>query len=157
MQGSYLIEELSNIVEEAILTEFERISDKGGVLGAMESMYQRGKIQEESLHYETLKDSGEMPIIGVNTYLSPDIEEQMQQEIEISRCSNEEKQEQITRLNAFKDKNKDKSAQALEDLKSAVLADKNVFEELLKTVNYCSLGEITNLLFEVGGRYRRNM
>ena len=81
----------------------------------------------------------------------------MQQEIEISRCSNEEKQEQITRLNAFKDKNKDKSAQALEDLKSAVLADKNVFEELLKTVNYCSLGEITNLLFEVGGRYRRNM
>lgn len=157
MQGSYLVEELAEIVEEAILSEFERISDKGGVLGAMESMYQRGKIQEESLHYETLKDSGEMPIIGVNTYLAPNIEEQMQQEIEISRCSDEEKQEQIERLNTFKESNKDKSQEALDSLRSAVLNNENVFEELLKTVNYCSLGQITNLLFEVGGRYRRNM
>lgn len=157
MQGSYLIEELSSIVEETILQEFERISDKGGVLGAMESMYQRGKIQEESLHYETLKDTGELPIIGVNTYLAPNIEEQMQQEIEISRCSDDEKQNQIDRLNDFKNKNKDKSQEALASLKNAVLEDKNVFEELLKTVNYCSLGQITNLLFEVGGRYRRNM
>ncbi|MCF8058019.1 MAG: methylmalonyl-CoA mutase family protein [Bacteriovoracaceae bacterium] len=157
MQGSYLIEELSEIVEETILAEFERISDKGGVLGAMESMYQRGKIQEESLYYETLKDSGELPIIGVNTYLSPDIEQQMQQEIEISRCSDEEKQEQINRLESFKERNSDKSQEALASLKLAVLENKNVFEELLKTVNYCSLGQITNLLFEVGGRYRRNM
>jgi methylmalonyl-CoA mutase len=157
MQGSYLIEELSEIVEEAIISEFERISDKGGVLGAMESMYQRSKIQEESLHYETLKDSGEMPIIGVNTYLAPNIEEQLAQEIEISRCSDEEKQTQIDRLNAFKDSNKDHSEKALADLKLAVLENRNVFQELLKTVNYCSLGEITNLLFEVGGRYRRNM
>lgn len=157
MQGSYLIEELSEIVEETILAEFERISDKGGVLGAMESMYQRGKIQEESLYYETLKDSGELPIIGVNTYLSPDIEQQMQQEIEISRCSDEEKQEQINRLESFKERNSDKSQEALVSLKLAVLENKNVFEELLKTVNYCSLGQITNLLFEVGGRYRRNM
>jgi methylmalonyl-CoA mutase len=157
MQGSYLIEELAEIVEEAILGEFERISDKGGVLGAMESMYQRGKIQEESLYYETLKDSGELPIIGVNTYLAPNIEEQMQQEIEISRCSDEEKQDQINRLNDFKERNKDKSEEALASLRQAVLEDRNVFEELLKTVNYCSLGQITNLLFEVGGRYRRNM
>lgn len=157
MQGSYLIEELSEIVEEAILAEFERISDKGGVLGAMESMYQRGKIQEESLYYETLKDSGELPIIGVNTYLAPNIDEQLQQEIEISRCSNEEKQDQIDRLESFKEKNKDKSQEALDSLRDAVLNNKNVFEELLSTVNYCSLGQITNLLFEVGGRYRRNM
>ncbi len=157
MQGSYLVEELSTIVEETILAEFERISDKGGVLGAMESMYQRGKIQEESLYYETLKDTGELPIIGVNTYLSPNIDEQMQQEIEISRCSDKEKQEQITRLESFKDRNNDKTEEALASLKTAVLNNDNVFEELLKTVNYCSLGQITNLLFEVGGRYRRNM
>jgi methylmalonyl-CoA mutase len=157
MQGSYLIEELSTIVEETILAEFERISDKGGVLGAMESMYQRGKIQEESLYYETLKDTGELPIIGVNTYLSPDIDEQMQQEIEISRCSDKEKQEQITRLESFKDRNNNKTEEALASLKTTVLNNDNVFEELLKTVNYCSLGQITNLLFEVGGRYRRNM
>lgn len=157
MQGAYLVEELADIVEEAILTEFERISDKGGVLGAMESMYQRGKIQEESLYYETLKDSGELPIVGVNTYLSPNIEEQMSQEIEISRCSDEEKQDQINRLNTFKDKNKDKSQEALISLKESVLKEENVFEELMKTVNYCSLGEITNVLFEVGGKYRRNM
>jgi len=157
MQGSYLVEELSEIVEEAIISEFERISDKGGVLGAMESMYQRSKIQEESLHYETLKDSGEMPIIGVNTYLAPNIDEQLNQEIDISRSSDEEKQMQIDRLIAFKEENKSESKKALEDLKQAVLENRNVFDELLKTVNYCSLGEITDLLFEVGGRYRRNM
>lgn len=157
MQGAYLIEELSEIVEEAILEEFERISDKGGVLGAMESMYQRGKIQEESLHYESLKDSGEMPIVGVNTYLADNIEEQMQQEIEISRCSNAEKQEQINRLIGFKERNREKSDLALQKLKEVVLSDGNVFEELLNTVNYCSLGQITNMLFEVGGKYRRNM
>lgn len=157
MQGAYLIEELSDIVEEAIVSEFERISDKGGVLGAMESMYQRGKIQEESLYYETQKDSGELPIIGVNTYLSPNIDEQLQQEIDISRCSDEEKQQQIDRLNSFKEKNSSQSQKALDDLRKVILEDGNVFEELLKTVNYCSLGQITNMLFEVGGRYRRNM
>lgn len=157
MQGSYLIEELSAIVEDAILTEFERISDKGGVLGAMESMYQRGKIQEESLYYETLKDNGDFPIVGVNTYMAPDIEEQMQQEIEISRCSDEEKTKQITRLRSFQNKNKDKSSEALESLRDVVIKDGNIFEELLSTVNYCSLGQITTLLYELGGRYRRNM
>ena len=123
----------------------------------MESMYQRGKIQEESLYYETLKDNGEFPIIGVNTYLAPNIDEQMGQEIEISRCSSDEKMEQITRLNNFKTANKDKTQEALDSLVQTVIDNGNVFEELLKTVNYCSLGQITHALFEVGGRYRRNM
>ncbi|MBH48015.1 MAG: methylmalonyl-CoA mutase [Halobacteriovorax sp.] len=157
LQGAYLVEELSDLVEEAILAEFEHISDKGGVLGAMESMYQRGKIQEESLYYETLKDSGELPIIGVNTYIADNIDEQFNQEIELSRCSDEEKNDQINRLNHFKKKNSNESRKALDQLRNACLNGSNVFEELLSTVNYCSLGEVTSVLYEVGGRYRRNM
>lgn len=157
MQGSFLYEELSELVEEAVLQEFERLSDKGGVLGAMESMYQRGKIQEESLFYETKKDTGELPIIGVNTYLAENISEQMNQEIELSRCTDKEKQNQIDRLNSFKKRNKDHSQAALIKLKEVILNEENIFEELLSTVNYCSLGEITSVLYEVGGRYRRNM
>jgi methylmalonyl-CoA mutase len=157
MQGAFIVEELSAIVEEQVLREFENISDKGGVLGAMESMYQRSKIQEESLYYETLKDSGEFPIIGVNTYIAPNIKEQMAKEIEISRCTDDEKMDQIHRLNAFKARNKDKSLSALKKLKEVALSDGNIFEELLHTVNFASLGEITNLLYEVGGKYRRNM
>ena len=157
MQGAFIVEELSAIVEEQVLREFENISDKGGVLGAMESMYQRSKIQEESLYYETLKDSGEFPIIGVNTYIAPNIKEQMAKEIEISRCTDDEKMDQIHRLNAFKARNKDKSEVALKKLKEVALTDGNIFEELLHTVNFASLGEITNLLYEVGGKYRRNM
>ena len=157
MQGSYIYEELCDLVEEAILTEFENISDKGGVLGAMESMYQRSKIQEESLHYETLKDTGELPIIGVNTYIADNIDEQLNQDIELSRCSDEEKNEQISRLNAFKKRNENESGKALESLRAVALSGGNIFEELLRTVNYCSLGEITNVLYEIGGKYRRNM
>ncbi|OUR92876.1 methylmalonyl-CoA mutase [Halobacteriovorax marinus] len=157
MQGSYIYEELCDIVEEAVLTEFDRISDKGGVLGAMESMYQRGKIQEESLYYETLKDNGSLPIIGVNTFIADNFEEQLNQEIEISRCSDDEKNNQIDRLNAFKLKNAEHSEQYLQRIKEIALADGNIFEELLTTVNYCTLGEITNVLYEIGGRYRRNM
>lgn len=157
VQGAYIVEELAAIVEEQVLKEFENISDKGGVLGAMESMYQRSKIQEESLYYETLKDSGEFPIIGVNTYIAPNIKEQMAKEIEISRCTDDEKMDQINRLNRFKDRNKDKSAEALARLKLVALSHGNIFEELLSTVNYASLGQITNLLYEVGGKYRRNM
>lgn len=157
LQGSFIVDELADIVEEAVLAEFERISDKGGVLGAMESMYQRSKIQEESLYYETLKDSGEMPIIGVNTYIAPNIKEQMSKEIELSRCSNEEKEDQIGRLNQFKDTNAGKSEEMLARLKEVALSNGNIFEELLTTVNYCSLGQITDLLYEVGGKYRRNM
>ena len=155
MQGSYLIEELSELVEEAVLREFEIISDKGGVLGAMESMYQRSKIQEESLYYEQLKDNGELPIIGINTFLSDDHVEE--EEIELSRSSDDEKQDQITRLNNFKDKNKASSEEALKRLKDVALNNGNIFEELMYTVRHCSLGQISNLLFEIGGRYRRNV
>lgn len=157
MQGSYIVDELCDIVEEAVLLEFEKISDKGGVLGAMESMYQRGKIQEESLYYETLKDTGELPIIGVNTYLADNIQDQMDQEIELTRASNEEKQEQINRLNSFKEKNKDMSEIYLNKIRQAALENKNIFEILLEAVQYCSLGQITNVLYDVGGKYRRNM
>lgn len=157
LQGSFVINELCDIVEKAVLKEFENISDKGGVLGSMESMYQRSKIQEESLHYETLKDSGKLPITGVNTYIADNIDEQLNQEIELSRTTNEEKQDQINRLNAFKKKHINTSAEALQRLETVALNGKNIFEELLYTVNFCSLGEITNLLYKVGGQYRRNM
>lgn len=157
MQGAFIVDELAELVEEAVLAEFEAISDKGGVLGAMESQYQRGKIQEESLYYETLKDSGELPIIGVNTYIADNIDEQMGQEIEISRCSDDEKMDQIKRLRTFQKRHESESEDALRRLTEVVLAGGNVFEELLKTVNYCSLGQITNTLYEVGGRYRRSM
>jgi isobutyryl-CoA mutase len=155
LQGSYLIEELADIVEDAVLSEFERISDKGGVLGAMESMYQRSKIQEESLYYEQLKDSGELPIVGINTFLSESITEEG--EIELSRSSDEEKMQQIHRLNNFKKKNRDQKEKALAQLEEVALNNENIFEELLSTVRYCSLGEISNLLFEIGGKYRRNV
>ncbi len=155
LQGSYIVDELAEIVEEAVLTEFERISDKGGVLGAMESMYQRGKIQEESLYYETLKDSGEFPIIGVNTFLPEKFAEW--KPIEMSRASEVEKDEQINRLKAFQEKNKSKSEVCLKRLRDTALAGGNIFEELLTAVRYCSLGQITSVLYEVGGRYRRNM
>lgn len=157
IQGAYIVEELAALVEEQVLKEFENISDKGGVLGAMESMYQRSKIQEESLYYETLKDSGEFSIIGVNTFIAPNIKEQMAREIEISRCTDDEKSDQITRLNNFKARNSHKSEEALKKLKQVALQNGNIFEELLSTVNYASLGQITNLLYEVGGKYRRNM
>ncbi|MDC0253920.1 methylmalonyl-CoA mutase family protein [Bacteriovoracales bacterium] len=156
-QGSFVVDELAEIVEEAVLKEFERISDKGGVLGAMESMYQRSKIQEESLHYETLKDNGSLPIIGVNTYIAENIDDQLNTEIELSRCSDSEKNDQIKRLNNFKRKNKDNCDWALEKLKNVALSGENIFEELLNTVKYCSLGQISEVLYEVGGRYRRNM
>ncbi len=155
LQGSYIVDELSDIVEEAVLAEFERISDKGGVLGAMESMYQRGKIQEESLYYETLKDSGEFPIIGVNTFLPEKREEW--KPIELSRASSEEKNDQIKRLETFKSRHSDKGQKCLKKLRDVALTGGNIFEELLTTVRYCSLGEITSVLYEVGGKYRRNM
>ncbi len=157
LQGSYWVEALTDIVEAAVIAEFEKISDKGGVLGAMESNYQRGQIQEESLYYETKKDNGELPIIGINTFVAHNISEQMNQEIELSRASYSEKTDQINRLNSFKNKHKDKSAQAIEDLKKVARSQGNIFEELLKTVQFCSLGQITDALFEVGGQYRRNM
>ncbi|MBX9779556.1 MAG: methylmalonyl-CoA mutase family protein [Chitinophagaceae bacterium] len=156
IQGSFAIEELTDLVEEAVLAEFERITDRGGVLGAMERMYQRNKIQEESLYYETLKHTGELPLVGVNTFLnkkgSPTILPG-----EVIRSTTEEKEQQIQNLKAFHQRNAGKSQQALKDLQYVAINNGNLFAELMETVKYCSLGEITNALYAVGGQYRRNM
>ncbi len=154
-QGSFIIEELTDLVEEAVLLEFERISERGGVLGAMETGYQRGKIQDESLYYEHRKHDGSLPIVGVNTFLNEGSEEQP--EIELARSTEEEKQSQLKRLAEFKQRHADKSEQALERLKQAAKNNENVFAELVNAVRYCSLGQITDTFFEVGGQYRRTM
>ena len=154
-QGSFIIEELTDLVEEAVLLEFERISERGGVLGAMETGYQRGKIQDESLYYEHRKHDGSLPIVGVNTFLNEGPEESM--EIELARSTEEEKQGQLTRLKEFKDSHADKSEEALERLNKAARNNENVFAELMNAVRYCSLGQITHTFFEVGGQYRRTM
>jgi methylmalonyl-CoA mutase len=155
-QGSFLIEELTDLVEEAVMIEFDRITERGGVLGAMERMYQRNKIQEESLHYETLKHTGELPIIGVNTFLnkkgSPTILPS-----EVIRSTTEEKEQQIRNLQDFKSRNVSRSQQALAELQQVAVNNGNIFEELMETVKYCTLGEITHALYQVGGQYRRNM
>ena len=155
-QGSFVIDELTDLVEEAVLLEFERISERGGVLGAMETGYQRGKIQEESMLYEHRKHDGSLPIIGVNTFTNPadDAEDQI---IELARSTVEEKESQIARLTSFKDKNADDSAAALQRLRAVAMQNGNVFSELVDAVQYCSLGQITEALFDVGGEYRRNM
>jgi methylmalonyl-CoA mutase len=155
-QGSFLIEELTNLVEEAVLMEFENISRRGGVLGAMETQYQRSKIQEESLYYEYMKQSGEYPIMGVNTFL-PEKAENYYESIEITRASDEEKNIRLDQLNDFKEKNKSKSADALANLKRVCLSGGNIFEELLTTVQYCSMGDITKVLYDAGGKYRRGL
>lgn len=157
LQGSFIIEELTDLVEEAILTEFDRITERGGVLGAMESMYQRGKIQEESLHYESLKHSGEKPIIGVNTFLSDSDSKEDGREMELIRSTKEEKRQQIENLKAFHERNQNSSEQAIQKLKQVAREDGNLFEELMETVKSASLGQITHALYEVGGQYRRNM
>ncbi len=155
-QGSFVIDELTDLVEEAVLVEFERISERGGVLGAMETGYQRGKIQEESMLYEHRKHDGSLPIIGVNTYTSP-TEDQQNQKVELARSTDQEKQSQIKRLRDFQQRNADHSAIALAKIKDAAVNNRNVFKELVDAVQYCSLGEITDALFDVGGKYRRNM
>ncbi|QQZ09236.1 fused isobutyryl-CoA mutase/GTPase IcmF [Heyndrickxia vini] len=158
LQGSFIIEELTDLVEEAVLSEFDRLNDRGGVLGAMETQYQRGKIQEESMYYEMKKHSGELPIIGVNTYLNPNppSEEEMNS-IELARATKEEKETQIRHLNQFKEKNSDKVDQAIKQLKNTAMNGGNIFAELMETVKVASLGQITKALYEVGGQYRRNM
>jgi methylmalonyl-CoA mutase len=156
LQGSFIIEELTELVEEAVLLEFDRITERGGVLGAMETMYQRSKIQEESLYYETLKHTGEFPIIGVNTFLSSKGSPTVLPK-EVVRATEEEKQNQISMLNRLQECNEDKQAELLRDLQKAAIQNDNMFEKLLEVCKYCSLGQITNALFEVGGQYRRNM
>ncbi len=156
LQGAFIIEDLTDLVEEAVLLEFKRINDRGGVLGAMETMYQRGKIQEESLYYETLKHTGEYPIVGVNTFLnkngSPTIIPG-----EVIRATEEEKQYQIAALKAFQDRNSNLSKSALKKLQKTAVAGENIFNELMEVSKICSLGQISNSLYEVGGQYRRNM
>ena len=158
LQGSFIAEELTDLVEEMVLTEFDRLNDRGGVLGSMETQYQRGKIQEESMYYEMKKHSGELPIVGVNTYLNPNppSEEQMDS-MELARATKEEKETQIHNLQDFQSQNKDQTEEALNRLKQAAVGGGNIFEELMETVRVASLGQITRALYEVGGQYRRNM
>jgi methylmalonyl-CoA mutase len=155
-QGAFIIDELTELVEEAVLQEFEKISERGGVLGAMETGYQRGKIQEESMHYEMLKHSGEYPIIGVNTFRNPH-GDPVPAHIELQRSTEAEKQGQLNRLAEFQARHAGEAPALLQRMKNAVIANDNVFEVLMDAVRVCSLGQITEALFEVGGQYRRSM
>jgi isobutyryl-CoA mutase len=179
-QGSFIIDELTDLVEEAVLKEFERISERGGVLGAMETGYQRSRIQEESLLYEHQKHSGELPIVGVNTFLNPDDKPPEKTTLELARSSSAEKDDQLKRLRAFQSRHSasassplpqagegqgegaaagrvTNSEEALSLLKQAAINHTNIFEALMTAARVCSLGQITHALFEVGGQYRRSM
>ena len=155
-QGAFIIDELTELVEEAVLAEFDRIAERGGVLGAMETGYQRGRIQDESMHYEMLKHTGEYPIIGVNTFRNPN-GDPVPEALELARSTEQEKQSQLKRLRDFHARHADDAVVQLARLKQAVIENRNVFEVLMDAVRCCSLGQITNALFEVGGQYRRNM
>jgi isobutyryl-CoA mutase len=158
LQGSFIVEELTDLVEEAVLQEFERLNDRGGVLGSMETQYQRGKIQDESMYYEMKKHTGELPIIGVNTYLNPNPpSEEDIDSMELARASYEEKELQITNLRAFQQAHEQETSKALKRLKAAAVNNENIFAALMETVKVASLGQITKALYEVGGQYRRNM
>jgi methylmalonyl-CoA mutase len=156
LQGSFIIEELTDLVEQAVYAEFNRITERGGVLGAMEMMYQRNKIQEESLYYETLKHTGEYPIIGVNTFLSstgsPTILPQ-----EVIRSTTEEKEQQIQNVQSFQERNATNCEKALAMLKNTAINNGNIFQALLEAAKFCSLGQMSQALYQVGGQYRRNM
>lgn len=156
IQGSFIIEELTDLVEDAVLQEFDRITERGGVLGAMETMYQRSKIQEESLYYETLKHTGEFPIIGVNTFLSSKGSPTVIP-AEVIRATEEEKQYQIVMLENLHKANASKVPEQLNTIQEAAISNQNIFEKLMDATKVCSLGQITSALFEVGGQYRRNM
>ena len=157
LQGSFIIEELTDLVEEAIYAEFDRLTDRGGVLGAMETMYQRGKIQDESMYYEGKKFDGSLPIIGVNTFLAKDAGETEETTIELIRSTTEEKQAQIQSLEKFHEAHEAQRVEALVRLQSVAREGGNIFEELLETVKSSSLGQISGALYQVGGQYRRNM
>ena len=156
LQGSFIISQLTDLVEEAVLAEFERLSDRGGVLGAMETGYQRGKIQDDSLLYEEEKHSGALPIVGVNTFVRPE-SDQLPTGLKLSRSSTSERDQQIEKVNDFKLRHRDHSTSALEELHRAVLTNQNVFDCLMRTVRHATLGEITQTLFDAGGIYRRNV
>lgn len=156
IQGAFIIEELTDLVEEAVLMEFDRLTERGGVLGAMETMYQRSKIQEESLYYETLKHTGEFPIIGVNTFLSSKGSPTILPK-EVIRATIEEKEYQIEMLNNLHKSKEQLASEALEKLQRTAVQNENMFAEMMEAAKHCSLGQITDALFEVGGQYRRNM
>ena len=157
-QGSFVVEELTRLVEEAVLAEFDRITSRGGVLGAMETGYQRSKIQEESIYYETLKHTGEFPIVGVNTFRDPDADlSELSESVELARATEAEKQSQLQRLAAFEKRHADAAPAAMERLQQVALSGGNIFDELMNAVRVCSLGQITQALYDVGGKYRRNM
>jgi methylmalonyl-CoA mutase len=158
LQGSFIVEELTRLVEEAVLMEFDRITERGGVLGAMETGYQRSRIQEESMLYEARKHTGDLPIVGVNTFRDPNaVDDALGMELELARATEAEKKSQLDRLEAFKQRNKDHADAALKKLQDTALSRENIFAELMHTVRYCSLGQITQALYAVGGQYRRNM
>ena len=156
IQGAFIIEELTDLVEEAVLREFDSITERGGVLGAMETMYQRSKIQEESLYYETLKHTGEFPIIGVNTFLSSKGSPTVQP-AEVIRATEQEKQHQIQTLTNLHTAFGKKAGESIKKVQDAAINNQNMFEQLMEATKVCSLGQITEKLFEVGGQYRRNM
>ena len=156
VSSAFIIEAQTELREEAVLLEFERIAERGGVLGAMETGYQRGRIQDESMHYEMLKHTGELPIIGVNTFRNPH-GDPVNDTLELARSTDEEKQNQLQRLADFHTLHAKESPAMLKRLQQAVIENSNVFEVLMDAVRVCSLGQITNALFEVGGQYRRNM
>jgi methylmalonyl-CoA mutase len=158
-QGSYFFEELTDLVEEAVLEEFLRINERGGVLGAMETQYQRGKIQDESFHYESLKHSGKLPIIGVNTYVDPKTltPDYKAPKIELARATREEKEQQLKNLKDFQSKNSDLCQKHLQNLRNAALKGENIFASLMTAARYCSLGQMSHALYEVGGKYRRSI
>jgi methylmalonyl-CoA mutase len=158
LQGSFIVEELTDLVEEAVLSEFDQINKRAGVLGAIELQYQRNRIQEESLVYELKKDSGELPIVGVNTFIDPDAAEDLvPEDVQLARATPEEKRQQIDNLRAFQKRNEAEAPAALELLSKAALIGGNIFAELMDAVRVASLGQITRALYEVGGQYRRAM
>jgi methylmalonyl-CoA mutase len=156
-QGSFIITELTDLVEEAVYAEFERLSERGGVLGAMDTMYQRGKIQDESMLYERLKHTGELPLIGVNTFLPRDGHGEQIDKLELMRSTEDEKQQQIINGRAFQDRGADRRPAVLAHLQHVARSGGNTFEALMEAVKYASLGQISAALYDVGGEYRRNM
>jgi len=157
LQGSYVVEQLTDLVEEAVLAEFDRLSERGGVLGAMESGYQRGRIQDESMLYEHRKHDGSLPIVGVNTFLAPESDDPVPQSIPLARATEEEKQSQLDRLADFHARHRDEAPQALQQLRDVAAAGGNTFAALMDAVPCCSLGQISQAFFEVGGQYRRSV
>jgi methylmalonyl-CoA mutase len=159
MQGSFIIEELTDLVEEAVLAEFDRLNARGGVLGAMEKGYQRGRIQDESMVYEMKKHTGELPIVGINTFVNPNLSatDFVRADKELARASTEEKQAQLDNVRAFQARHAREAPEALARLRSVAKNGGNVFEEMMSAVRVASLGQITGALYEVGGKYRRNV